>query len=108
MATRIATPCRTSGCPQAAGRSGYCTPHGRDHERRRSARRGPSGWARQTLTATVIARDGGCVEEGPHAGRLEVDHVTPLSAGGTNDPANLVTRCELHHRAKTWAERGGR
>jgi 5-methylcytosine-specific restriction endonuclease McrA len=58
------------------------------------------------MTAAIIARDGGCVDGGPHTGRLEVDHIIPLSAGGTNGPANLVTRCELHHRAKTRADPG--
>ncbi|WP_043648043.1 HNH endonuclease [Nocardia thailandica] len=34
----------------------------------------------------------------------EVDHITPVSAGGTDDPGNLRTLCAEHHRAKTQAE----
>ena len=36
---------------------------------------------------------------------LEVDHVIPLSRGGTNDEANLVTACANCNRTKyanTW------
>jgi 5-methylcytosine-specific restriction endonuclease McrA len=39
---------------------------------------------------------------------LEVDHRTPLSAGGSNDTANLWLLCIDCHRKKTSAERSGR
>ena len=32
---------------------------------------------------------------------LQVDHVTPTYAGGTDDPDNLQTLCGEHHRQKT-------
>ena len=31
------------------------------------------------------------------ASRLEVHHVTPLHAGGTNEPENLRVLCRKHH-----------
>ncbi len=33
-------------------------------------------------------------------GRLECDHVTPISRGGSNEPDNLVTACFTCNRAK--------
>lgn len=37
-----------------------------------------------------------------------VDHVVPLQDGGTDDPSNLVCRCERCHGRKTRAEQGRR
>lgn len=34
----------------------------------------------------------------------DVDHVTPLRRGGTNDPANLQALCHPCHSRKTCAE----
>ena len=34
----------------------------------------------------------------------EVDHIRPLSLGGTHDPANLQSICKACHRKKTLAE----
>lgn len=48
------------------------------------------------LRFEILARDGfKCTYCGQSAGRrwLEVDHIIPLSAGGTNDRANLRTSC---------------
>lgn len=38
--------------------------------------------------------------EGPRIG-LQVDHIRPLSRGGTNSPANLQTLCKSCHEIKT-------
>lgn len=38
--------------------------------------------------------------EGPRIG-LQVDHILPLSRGGTNNPANLQTLCKSCHDTKT-------
>ncbi|HYY49042.1 MAG TPA: HNH endonuclease [Thermoplasmata archaeon] len=40
------------------------------------------------------------VPEGPRIG-LQVDHIIPLSRGGTNNPANLQTLCKSCHERKT-------
>jgi 5-methylcytosine-specific restriction endonuclease McrA len=38
--------------------------------------------------------------EGPRIG-LQVDHIRPLSQGGTSNPANLQTLCKACHEKKT-------
>jgi 5-methylcytosine-specific restriction endonuclease McrA len=35
----------------------------------------------------------------------QVDHITPRAEGGSDDPANLVTRCNACHARKTLEER---
>ena len=44
--------------------------------------------------------------------RCQVDHITPVSQGGTHHVDNLRVLCAFHHRAKTAQEgkgyRGGR
>ncbi len=48
----------------------------------------------------VIARDGGmCAVRGCRSRhRLQVHHILPRAAGGTDDPGNLVTLCWFHHQ----------
>ena len=60
-------------------------------------------WRR--LRLQVFERDGWrCVDCG-RAGRLECDHVVPLSMGGyPTDPLNLATRCRSCHITKTRGE----
>lgn len=55
----------------------------------------------RTLRAAIFERDdytcGYCGERG---GRLECDHVVPVSQGGDSDPDNLVTACLGCNRSK--------
>jgi 5-methylcytosine-specific restriction endonuclease McrA len=55
----------------------------------------------------VLARDRHrCQRKGcGHNRFLEIHHLVPRSAGGTNDPANLVTLCSSCHRL--WHQMGG-
>lgn len=49
---------------------------------------------RQQLTALVLTRDGASCRYCRDSGvRLTIDHLTPISRGGTNDPANLGVAC---------------
>lgn len=51
----------------------------------------------------VFKRDGFCCQycgAHPPSVLLEVDHIDPVAAGGTNDPDNLVTACEPCNRGK--------
>lgn len=61
-----------------------------------------------SVLAAVDRRQGGrycvaCREAGldtPPAEPLELDHMQPLSQGGTNDPSNLQWLCRGHNRGK--------
>jgi 5-methylcytosine-specific restriction endonuclease McrA len=71
-------------------------------ERARRQRRAPSGWAWQEIKRQVFGRDGGCTM-GPAgcAGPLRVDHIVPLSEGGTSELVNLRALCLEHHQQVT-------
>ena len=59
------------------------------------------------MRLVVLERDGWRCQHCGRAGRLEVDHVTPLDEGG--DPwelTNLQALCKPCHVVKTRAERG--
>lgn len=89
------------------------------HQRYDSGRASPSkrgyDWQWQTRTRPAhIAREPwcrSCMEQGRGPVRgTEVDHITPLSAGGTHAESNLQTLCHSCHGRKTAAEkrqRGG-
>lgn len=70
------------------------------HEYSRHCTRMPwSEWA--TVRLGVFQRDDfTCRYCGAHGVQLECDHVVPLSRGGTNDRANLVTSCRDCNRKK--------
>ena len=42
-----------------------------------------------------------CLERGIEQPSIEVDHITPLDQGGTNEPENLQGLCKFHHGRKT-------
>lgn len=53
------------------------------------------------LRSFVFERDDYiCRYCGQRGGKLECDHIEPLSKGGTNEPGNLVTACQECNRAK--------
>lgn len=66
------------------------------------------------VLAAVDRRQGGrycvdCRELGlvtPAGEPLELDHLQPLSKGGTNDASNLAWKCRAHNRAR--GNRAGR
>ena len=70
---------------------------------RREKRMGAREWRKHRMRA--LHRDGfRCVQCGK-AGRLEVDHIVPLSAGGSqSEPHNLQTLCRDCHIRKTRRE----
>ena len=94
----IASASRCRNCAQA------------DQLKRNNAR---GGWDWPVIKAQVLDRDGRrCQDARPQSvrfpdcgGDLEVDHIIPLSEGGTNDLDNLITRCRRHHAEKTARER---
>ena len=65
-----------------------------------SARPGSPDWG--TVCEAVLKRDNyKCVECGTPSGATEADvhHLLPRSAGGTDEPSNLVTLCDGCHAA---------
>ena len=70
----------------------------RAHRRLHHERPG-STTAWRKLRAQVLARDHyQCQRPGCGArDQLEVHHVRPVSAGGTDTPENLLTLCTTHH-----------
>lgn len=55
------------------------------------------------LANEIRARDNHTCQLCGNAGH-PVDHITPVSLGGTNDPANLRVLCSPCHDVKTQAE----
>lgn len=64
-----------------------------------SKRLPPAEWV--VLRATIFERDGyTCQYCGQHGGRLQCDHIIPISRGGGNEPSNLTTACMTCNQAK--------
>lgn len=59
--------------------------------------RGTRAW--RDVRAFVVARDKACLACGSTE-RLTVDHIRPLSEGGSDAPANLRTLCRACHRKR--------
>lgn len=89
-----------------------CVRHEQASQHRRNLARGGSGWAWEQWRQAAIARDGGCVKEGPHGqgklGELRVNHILPLADGGKTELDNLETVCRLHDIGITRAWRRAR
>jgi 5-methylcytosine-specific restriction protein A len=97
MATRLATACRYPGCPNLTFGTPYCVYHQpAARPRPRSSR--PYGREWQKLRQQVLAEQPFCACGAP---TTEVDHIVPLSKGGTNDRSNLIGRCKPCHSRKT-------
>lgn len=59
----------------------------------------PAEWAK--LRASIFERDQfTCQYCGAAGGKLECDHVFPVSRGGSHDPENLKTACFSCNRSK--------
>lgn len=48
---------------------------------------------KKRLRAALITRDGAVCSDCPASLDLTIDHIRPLSRGGTNDPTNLRLLC---------------
>jgi 5-methylcytosine-specific restriction protein A len=91
----LARSCRNRFCPELAGSDGWCPAHRRPAFYGSAAM--PPGWAK--VRAAQLARSPVCEECGA-APASDVHHRVARSAGGTDDPANLLSLCgECHHRA---------
>jgi 5-methylcytosine-specific restriction endonuclease McrA len=61
------------------------------------------GYVKKNKREKVFKRDGyKCVHPNCNnwRGKLTIDHIIPISKGGTNDLDNLQTLCEHHNKQK--------
>jgi len=61
----------------------------------------PTGW--QQIRASVLVRDGQCCADCSAVERtadLDIHHLVPRSAGGSDEPSNLITLCDGCHAAR--------
>ena len=121
MPTRSPHPCKVPGCPGLVRGSGrYCPDHSGLEDAQTDAQRPHSGargydyrWQKirlMYLRAHPICEDP--FEIHKRAGELavaasDVDHITPLQAGGTHAEENLQALCKSCHSKKTALQDGG-
>jgi 5-methylcytosine-specific restriction protein A len=98
--------CLAPRCPNSVeGRDSYCPKHAPEKKPwavKRNTGQVSSMWRRQRRRALVRDRHR-CAVCGDPA--VEVDHIIPRSAGGTDDLDNLRAVCRPCHRVKSEAER---
>lgn len=97
--------CNMRDCPRRAVADGRCERHPK--ERTQPAWFKPPGTQRRSLDertrARILRRDGHtCYQCGDTAS--QVDHITPVREGGTDDDNNLAAICTRCHGAKSSAE----
>ncbi len=114
MAIRPLKPCNAPGCGALVRGARYCEKH--QHlsaawaTSKRAERTGLSGRPWRRLRDQILRRDSYLCQcdECKRLGRLlpanEVDHVIPLSQGGSDSPDNLRAINRDCHRAKTQRE----
>ena len=92
-------------CQTLISRGSRCSAHAVDRTALRDSTR-INGWQRSILKARVRVRDGySCVLCGSR-GPLEVDHITPLAAGGQDITTNMRTLCRSCNQARNrWRNR---
>jgi 5-methylcytosine-specific restriction protein A len=99
MATRLATACDYPGCPNRTFGTRYCAYcQLKIDSQRRPRNSRPYGRAWQKLRRQVLAEQPFCA---CGARATQVDHIIPLSRGGTNDRCNLRACCRSCHSRKT-------
>lgn len=121
MPRRAKRPCKHPGCPGLADAGQqYCAEHAPtaaaeqnrriDSARPSAYRRGYDGrWQRvrrMKLSANPLCEE--CLQSGLTVPAAEVDHITPLAAGGTHAMSNLRSLCKPCHSRKTMAELNAR
>jgi 5-methylcytosine-specific restriction protein A len=112
MPKRAGHPCAAPGCPAVVDSGQYCDEHRPprpDDGRPSAAQRGYDGRWRK-IRAMVLARRPLCVECERHGVvrvATEVDHIIPLSKGGTHATDNLQPLCKTCHSRKTRREAPG-
>ena len=115
MPKRPRSPCRWNGCPQLTEES-YCKEHKklvdklynlwkRDKNTYKSYGKTWRKIRLQHINEHPLCEV--CKQKGMLTPANEVHHIIPLSEGGTNEPANLMSLCKSCHSRITATE-GGR
>jgi 5-methylcytosine-specific restriction protein A len=105
--------CSWRGCPALAKQGGrYCQEHQAEAYKARDAAKGErpahyrtARWQKLrglVLQGEPLCRE--CAASGVVAAATVVDHIVPLSAGGTDAMSNLQPLCATCHNAKTQRE----
>jgi len=111
MPQRPLKPCRLVNCKAVTRNAGYCDAHadlGKAWATKKDSGRGGRPWRR--LREQVLRRDQyicrceACVATKRVREATEVDHIKPLSQGGTDDPSNLRAINADCHREKSRRE----
>jgi len=115
MALRPHYPCRQYGCKALVSPPGFCEAHKKQRtgwfktSTQTQTERG-YGWAWFKLRNSIMMRDGGlcqvCMASKRVTKATEVDHITPKSRGGLDDPGNLQAICKRCHQIKTQLDKG--
>ncbi|MFD7015905.1 HNH endonuclease [Streptomyces sp. NPDC059928] len=97
--------CMSVGCTSVTVRSGRCEAHAPAKRNwRTSARNLNRPGDANKRRSLVLARDRFTCQRCGSRERLEVDHLVPVSRGGTWDLSNLWVLCCECHRRKTYYE----
>lgn len=113
MPAKTPRTCRKVGCPgKTVAKHGYCPDcehlanNWKDNKHRHKRVRGRRGQANRMA---VLKRDKGlcvkCLEAGRTVAATEVDHIIPLSQGGTDEVSNKQSLCHECHLEKTTQDR---
>lgn len=102
-------PCTYPNCGQYAAIRGRCLLHKRESNWASNQTK-RKGWDWTRKKAAILKRDQylcqRCFADGDYRRADEVDHIKPLSDGGTDDPANLMSLCAYCHKQKSKSESG--
>ncbi|MEU4920280.1 HNH endonuclease [Streptomyces parvus] len=106
---RAASVCYVRGCTARTARSGRCVQHAPPAPKpwsTKSARNSTrsSDWERRIRPRALVLARFACQACGAGE-RLEVDHIVPVSRGGTSTLDNAQVLCQPCHRAKTVRDR---
>ena len=102
--------CLTPRCPNLVEgrRVTHCPEHKvvANNWAQKNFERSSSGWQWAAIRKRVLRRDNNrCQVVGCDAHATEVDHILPVSKGGTDSMVNLRSLCSDHHRIKSEQER---
>ncbi|WP_086021171.1 HNH endonuclease signature motif containing protein [Streptomyces sp. Tu6071] len=100
---RAASICLNRGCVSKTTKDGRCSQHQIRRSWNRASSRNssrPGDW--NSRRARVLARDHFRCQKCNALKDLEVDHIVPVSRGGTWELDNLWVLCKPCHRNKTY------